>query len=216
MNAYSDVTLAKIEFVLDSLESKPLGSKKLLKQLETTQKKVRTQAIKNIFKPESIQNWKFYQTADSVTSWISYVPPRYILLSKALVQQLDTTTTIDYTPVFYHFWSHYEQAHFRKRSESTLVTEFGGASLAFAIEYDAFKAIRLLIVQNGGRLTGNAPSFPFSVEEEAEAEILASKAFKAGRKDSVLIGDVWKKINPDFKWADDFLKIHSGKIKMAK
>lgn len=214
MNSYTSETLIKIEQVFKEANMVELGINRTWILLDQSQKLVRTQAVKNIKKTELEQDWKYFMAADTSFAWISYVPPKYLILSSALVQAFDSTLKLDYSPVLYHVWSHYEQGHFKKRSETLLATEFGGSNLEVAINYDPKKVVEQLILLNGGK-NSSTFSIPFSAQEEIEAEWLAEKAFRKNRKDSLLIGEAWKAINPDLKWADDFLKIHTGKIKMA-
>lgn len=214
MNSYSSETLIKIEQVFKEANMINMQPNSVLNNLIQTQKKVHSQAVKNIKTTELEQEWMYFMAADTTFSWISYMPPKYMILSSALVLALDSTKDVDYSPIFYHVWSHYEQAHFRKRSETLLATEFGGSNLEVAINYNAKKVVEQLILINGGK-TSSSVFMPFSAQEEIDAEWLAEKAFKMGRRDSLLITEAWKSINPDLKWADDFLKIHTGKIKMA-
>ncbi|TNE73315.1 hypothetical protein EP331_04860 [bacterium] len=193
---------------------KKIDEKSLSKSLYKWQKNTRYQAEKNIEHTESAKKWQFWRSPDTVMAYISYVPPQYMVISSKLTEAILKTDSLDFSPLFYHYFSHYERGHLRNRSESTLASQFGGISAVLAIQYQTDEYIREMILRNGSG-SHSSPIFPFSIEDEAQAEWLASKAWKSGRKDTLEITSSWRRISPEFSWAEDYLQIHIGKTKMS-
>lgn len=211
---FAPETKLGIEDTFQKKGYKPLEQKQLKKLLQSIQKDSRKAAELVLDKQERNFEWNFWIYPDTVSSFISYVPPAYAVFSAGLLRSLDTLQVDEYSAAIYHFFGHYESGHFRKRSEFFLMAEFGGSSLKVAVKYDVDRLIEGMLTLNGAIGRGRNIQ-PFKIEEEAEAERIAGEAFLMGRKDSVTIFDAWRRITPESKWGNDILRIHTGKSKMT-
>lgn len=212
---YSKQSEKKLHQAIKELQFVELNNKSLEKGLQNAYKRVRKQAEKNIQVPEPKKSWRYYVSPDTTVAYISYIPTQTLIVSKKLVTAFEEADSVDFSPLWFHYWAHHEMGHLRKRSDAELATQFGGLNRVQVIQQAPFEFIKAMLNQTGS-FSSNQTISPFSIEEEEQAEFLAAKAWKAGRKDSVELQQLWRTINPEFSWAEDYFRMHMGKIKMVK
>lgn len=211
---FTPETLLSLEDTFQKKGFKPLEQKQYKKLFESIQKESRKAAEFVLKQTERNFEWRYWIYPDTVSSFISFVPPAYAVFSAGFLRNIDSLQIDEYSSVIYHFFGHYESGHFRKRSEFYLMAEFGGSSLKVAVTYDAERLVEGFLTLNGAIGRGRKTQ-PFKIDEEAEAERIAGEAFLSNRKDSLTIFDAWRKVMPDKKWGNDILRIHTGKSKMT-
>lgn len=211
---YAKETVLGLEDTFKKNGFRLLENKAYMKIFETIQEQTSKVASNEFAKPERSVDWQYWVYPDSINSFLSYVPPKYAIISKGIINEWSNLQIDDFSAFIYHYFGHFEAGHFRKRSEFFLAAEFGGSSLKVAVQYDAKRLIEGFVTVNGG--IGNQRRIqPFKLDEEAEAERIAGQAFLNTRKDSLTIFDSWRRITPDKKWGNDVLRIHTGKSKMT-
>jgi hypothetical protein len=212
--SYSKDSEQKLEQALKELNFSELNDKKLKKLLDQSYKKTRTQAVKQIRDTEVSKSWTYKVAPDTTVAFISYVPTQTLIISQKLLNAFQQTDSIDLSPLWYHYWAHHELGHLQKRTEAGLATRFGGVNRVNAIQHSPFDFIKEMMNRTGAFSTHQSIS-PFSIDEEEQAELLASKAWITGRKDSIELKHIWRTIQPEFSWAEDYFRMHMGKIKMV-